>query len=172
MTSSEDSRHTAIHEAGHAVAFYRLFSGGRIGGQLTIVPVGNNLGSHQAEEVSFPWTEQITLEQQEQFHREAVYACASYAALVAAGYSEDEAEQGCQSDFEKAVRCSGEPLDAVRREAVALMSRAENVRAVARIADELMRRKRLDEDEVTILLEVADGNASEEDYSQYLKLKQ
>ena len=51
------------------------------------------------------------------------------------------------------------------------MRREENIRAVDRIADELMRRRSLDGDHAEILIDLANGGMSEEDYRQYLCLR-
>jgi len=171
MKITKDLRKTAYHEAGHAVAFMRLFES-RYPGRLTIISKDGVEGSHSAEELIFPYTESETPEQREAFENEAIYACSGYAALVAAGYSKEKAEQGCDSDFQKAQEGSNKPLEAVKQEAVLLMSQPDNVRAVSRIAEELIKEKTLEPDQVDILLDVADGNITEEEYSQYLMIKQ
>ena len=161
-----DDEQTAIHEAGHAVAFYRLFEG-RYGGPLTIEPTEETSGSHKAEELTFSLDveDEDVLDGRE---REGVYACAGYAALVAAGYPDDVAQLGCESDFEVATETSERDLAVVKLEAVELMSRPENITAVQRIAQELSSRKRLDSDVVDVLIEVADGIATEDEYQRFL----
>ena len=151
---------TAIHEAGHFVAFCRLFGEGRYGGVLTIEPTEDKVGSHAAE----------SAEQREAFENEALYACAGYAAVLAAGYAEDAAKLGCDSDFETAARYSNQPIETVMRGAAEMMRRPENVKAVGRIADELLLRKKLDPQVVDVLIDVADGKTTEEDYQRFLAL--
>jgi len=90
---------TAIHEAGHAVAFYRLCGDdGRYGGRLTIEPHEELLGSHSAEELLFPWHEEVTAADQQAFENEALYACAGYAAMVAVDCTEKDALAGCSCE--------------------------------------------------------------------------
>jgi len=165
-----DDLTTAIHEAGHAVAFYRLFGDSwRIGHTVSIKPEDGTAGHHAAEDLSFDGDDELTPDQRQMFENEAIYACAGYAAVVAAGYPEDEAENGCWSDFESAEKCSDKPLDEIKREAVLLMQ--NNTQAVNRIVEELLKRKSLEFDEVEILIDVADGSATEEDYARYVAMR-
>ncbi len=107
-----------------------------------------------------------------EFENDALYACAGYAAVLAAGYTESEAEEGCGSDFETAEKVSSQPLEFIKQEAAAMMRQPENVRAVVRVAEELLKRKTIsDPDEVEIMIEIADGGATEDDYLVYLALK-
>ena len=166
-----DQHKTAIHEAGHAVAFYRLFGDSwRIGHTVSIEPKDDTAGRHAAEDLSFEGADELTPDQRQMFENEAIYACAGYAALIAADYPEDEAENGCWSDFECAEKCSDKPLATIKQESIALMSRPENVNAMRRIADELLLRKKLDSDVVDVLIDVADGKTTEEDYQRFLAL--
>jgi len=171
--SSEESRiSTAYHEAGHAVAFYRLFGdAARYGHTLTIEPHEDVLGDHRAEELVFHGVGELTVEQRLAFENEAIYSCAGYAAVLAAGYSDEAALAGCGSDFDKAERACDVPLNVSKEKAVKLMTLPENTSAVARVADELLSQNTLEWDEVEILIEVADGEATEQDYQQYLVMK-
>ena len=164
-----DERTTAIHEAGHVIAFYRLFGDVRYGGRVTIKPTEDAAGSHKAEYLWFPADNEETPEERAAFDNEAVYACAGYAAVLAAGYSEGEASAGCESDFDEAKKVT-KPLATIKQEAVALMSRPENVNAVRRIADELLMRTTLDPEVVDVLVDVADGKTTEEEYQRFLAL--
>ena len=158
---------TAIHEAGHAVAFYRLFGdAARYGHTLTIEPHEDLLGSHRAEELVFHGVGELTAEQRLTFENEAIYSCAGYAAVLAAGYSDEAALAGCGSDFDKAERACDVPLDISKEKAVELMTLPENTAAVARVAAELLSQSTLEWDEVAILIEVADGTATEQDYQR------
>jgi hypothetical protein len=100
---------------------------------------------------------------------EAMYACAGYAAVLVAGYSEEEVSAGCGPDFDGAEKVIDMPLETVQKEAIELMSRPENVKAVKRIVDELLVRKTLGPEEVEILIDVADGEITEEEYRRVLR---
>ena len=164
---------TATHEAGHAVAFYRLFGdAARYGHTLTIEPHEDLLGSHRAEELVFHGVGELTAEQRLAFENEAIYSCAGYAAVLAGGYSDEEALAGCGSDFDKAERACDVRLDVSKENAVELMTLPENTSAVARVAGELLSQSTLEWDEVIILIEIADGEATEQDYQRYQALKQ
>jgi len=157
-----DLKQTAIHETGHAVAFYRLFGdAARYGHTLTIEPHEDLLGSHGAEDLVFHGVGELTAEQRLAFENEAIYSCAGYAAVLAAGYSDEAALAGCESDFDKAERACDAPLDASKEKAVKLMTLPENTSAVARVAGELLSQSTLEWDEVEILIAVADGEATE-----------
>ncbi len=171
--SSEESRiSTAYHEAGHAVAFYRLFGdAARYGHTLTIEPHEDVLGDHRAEELVFHGVGELTVEQRLAFENEAIYSCAGYAAVLAAGYSDEAALAGCGSDFDKAERACDVPLNVSKEKAVKLMTLPENTSAVARVVDELLSQSTLEWDDVEILIEVADGEATEQDYQRYLVMK-
>ena len=159
MATKTQSSMTAYHEAGHAVAFYRLFDN-RLAGNVSIKPDELNLGKHAAEGA-----------EEHELDNEAIYACAGYAALKAAGYSESEAILGCGSDFEIAEQVGDKPLHLIKKNAVGLMSRRENIEAVDKVASELLEQQVLDPFDVETLIEIADGNATEEEYQTYLALK-
>ncbi len=90
---------------------------------------------------------------------------------MAAGYSDEAALAGCGSDFDKAERTCDVPLDVSKEKAVELMALPENTSAVARVAGELLSQSTLEWDEVVILIAVADGEATEQDYQRYLAMK-
>ncbi len=172
LSSKENRIPTAYHEAGHAVAFYRLFGdAARYGHTLTIEPHEDLLGGHRAEELVFHGVGELTAEQRLAFENEAIYSCAGYAAVLAAGYSDEASLAGCGSDFDKAERACDVPLNMSKEKAVELMTLPENTSAVARVADELLSQSTLEWDEVVILIEVADGEATEQDYQRYLVMK-
>jgi len=157
-----DLKQTAIHETGHAVAFYRLFGdAARYGHTLTIEPHEDLLGSHRAEDLVFHGVGELTAEQRLAFENEAIYSCAGYAAVLAAGYSDEAALAECESDFDKAERACDVPLNVSKEKAVKLMALPENTSAVARVAGELLSQSTLEWDEVEILIAVADGEATE-----------
>jgi hypothetical protein len=153
-------RQTAIHEAGHAVAFYRLFENFRMSWYVTIVPDPDDdtLGHHAFEgDFSNP--------DRDSDHETC--SCAGYGAVRASGQEESEATWGCGFDFEN-VRSD---LEAAKARALDLMTRPENVRAVQRLADELLSRETIPGDEIEVLIDVADGELSEEDFQRFLLLK-
>ncbi len=54
---------------------------------------------------------------------------------------------------------------------MALMMQPQNIAAVARVAGKLLSISTLESDEVEILIDVADGEATEQDYQRYLAMK-
>ena len=166
-----DRTHTAIHEAGHAVACFRLWGLARDTGNVTIDRTGSKLGHHAAEEITFPANGPVTAEENREWENEAIYSCAGYAALIAAGYDEATAILGCDPDFDIADRVTEIPLAEVKQEAVTLMRRPGNIKAVSTVAEELLERTTLDSSDVEIFIEVADGNATDEEYQRFLALK-
>lgn len=161
--------HTAIHEAGHAVAHVRLRPHRGLG-YATIVPnhengtAGNSI--HEDE-----WDCNA-----ESMQGEVTVLCAGYGACVAAGMDETLAREGCDSDFEKAEQIirgwSLSPLSEQLKLAIEMMQRPENRKAVQRLADELMKRQTVDGDEVGVIVEVSDGATTEEDYLRYRMMRQ
>ncbi len=164
--------HAALHEAGHAVVHYRLSihqawvsigpAGARTGdGSLT---AGHTVGEG-AEHVTDPVRagDQVL----------AYYG--GYAALVAAGYDETRASMGAADDFAMAAYL----IDAWRigeesewkLKALELMRHADNVSAVARVANELQVERQLFADQVAMLVELADGRWTEEQYQQVKRLR-
>ena len=156
----------AIHEAGHAVACVRLFPS-RVSDNVSIEPDHEemSLGRHASEELR---VSVHTSDNQADviFLAEATYCCAGYAALLAAGHSKAQALAGCDQDFDEA----GSFLEAGKRDAVELMRRPENLRAVELIAKELLQRKRLNGDHVAVLIDFSDGETTAEEYRAYLGL--
>ncbi|MEN8713509.1 MAG: hypothetical protein ABF384_01245 [Verrucomicrobiales bacterium] len=157
--------HTAFHEAGHAVAHARLDID-----QLSasIIPDDDRsmLGGNVASD-SF-WDE-------EGVKGQVLALLSGYAALVARGLKEDEAKQGSISDFAKAqdllqAFSLGTILE-WKNQAVELMMRPENVRAVARVAQELLERQRIDVDDIECCIEIADGLSTEEDFSRMKQIR-
>jgi len=154
---------TAIHEAGHAVAHYRLHGSSRYVGNISIIPHEGNAGhTYQEEEWDC---------NHESMSKEVLILCAGYAACVAAGLDHTRAMEGCGSDFEKANRIIGgwelEPIDIQIAAATTLMEQPKNRRAVQRLADELVRRQTLPGQEIDVLIDLADGEISEEEYAKY-----
>lgn len=162
-----DEQKTAIHEAGHAVAWQRLFPG-MVVNRVTIVPdiEDGSAGHHLAAELTFPWSPTVTPDQREAFRRYAVYRCAGFAAVLVSGYPEERAAEGCDSDFEDVAG-----LEERKAEAVTLLREPRNIAAVARVARELIERRTLDGDVVDVLIDVADGETSEADFQRYLLMR-
>ena len=156
-------KHTAYHEAGHAVAHLRL---NVQQGNVTIKPHDGNLGSSAAEGKEHVWSA-------EEAPNQVLCYCAGYAALIAIGCSEDDAVLGADNDFENAAELIetwslSVSLDDWRTQSVELMSRPENIRAVDFVANALMKYETLDSDYLDILSDLADGNISEEEWQQFI----
>ncbi len=164
MTDPELYR-TAIHEAGHAVAFIRLFPD-RDGSHVTIDPHDGSLGAFYAEDVAFTEMSVSEADAERQFLNHAVYCCAGYAAVLAAGEPDELALRGCGQDFEQAGRF----LDEGKRIAVALMAQPKNVTTVKFLADELMRWKTIPWEHAEVAVGVGDGECTMEEYRQYLSM--
>lgn len=159
---TDELRLTAIHEAGHAVAFVRLRPAlprsSYVGGSVTVVPDDNALGRFRHPDLSVDrcWPE----DEDEAAYYHALYEddyvderihCSGYAALVVAGYPEVVAVQGCEADFGRVGT-----LDRAKQRAVALLERPENRRAVELVAAELLRWGTLDHQRVEELVRQAD----------------
>lgn len=156
-----DETTTAIHEAGHAVAWSPLFPT-RYMMDVSIISDYED-GSAGSFEGQGLWGD----EDDEHLADHDAWFCAGYAAVIAAGYSEDVAAAGCDSDFDGV---HGD-LATAKTKALDLMQQPENVTAVTRIAEELMRRRRLHPDHVTLLLELSDGELPESEYLQLLSFR-
>lgn len=163
-----DRRTTAIHEAGHAVAHSRL----RIdhdGASIDPDPDSGLLGFARGAGARH-------VESKDAAGDMVLAFCAGYAALIAADYPDDVALTGAGDDFEQAQELLNfwllpGGLDEWRARAVELMRKPENVAAVALVARHLLDRGRLDGDFVDVLVEVADGEASEADLQRYLLMR-
>lgn len=149
---------TAIHEAGHAVAFSRLFPSRQLS-KVSIIP-DHDEGFAGACSSEGLWGN----EDVEHLANHDVYGCSGYAAVFAAGNSEEEAAAGCESDFEEVFG----DLNAAKARALDLMRQPSNLKAVKRVADELVLRKALHPDHVDLLIGVADGELPEREYLQLL----
>jgi hypothetical protein len=161
----------AIHKAGHAVAYARLFGDGwRLREKLSIGPVGGKRGGQVAEKLMHIGVGESLGEMLRDSDSDAIYACAGFAAVLVAGYSAPDAEGGCGSDFEAATHVSDLPLDNIKTKAVELLEQPENVAAVSRLSRELLDRKTLDPTEVDMIIDVSDGFATEEDLARCREL--
>jgi hypothetical protein len=154
---------TALHEAGHVVAHARL---GILQDTATIVASDGRAGASVAEGAGHVWSK-------EQAGPMVLAYCAGYAALIAAGHPEEVAARGCDDDFEEAAEligfwCLGDGLDEWKARAAALMGAPENVRAVRLVAEHLMERGTLDADYLGVLVELADGECTQEEFKQWL----
>lgn len=158
--SQREKKHTAIHEAGHAVASVRLEIDC---GVTSIIPEEDILGHHQTREfdgfLHDPQDEVICL-------------CAGYAALIAAGYDKEEASLGCGADFGNAKAISENyglgPFEQQLMQATELMGTPENRKAVKVVADALMERSNIDFDLCSVLVDLSDGEITEAEYERYL----
>ncbi len=160
---------TAIHEAGHAVAHYRLDIEQSM---LTIEPnpEKGTAGSSSAEGPQHVWSREDAEPMVLAFY-------AGYGALLAAGYPHEVAEDGAWSDFEQAEQLiefwglDGTP-DEWRAKSAELMAQPENVAAVRRLADQLLQDRTIDGQLLPIYIEVADGEATEQELERAIALSQ
>lgn len=163
-----DRQQTAIHEAGHAVAHVRLeidyadaaIDRPRDGVEGEAVAAG-------AESV---WDADAARAQ-------VLANCSGYGALVGAGVAPEAASLGADDDFENATELIESwgltgTLDEWKARAVALMSEPRNRKAVQVIASELLERKRLDYDLISIFVELSDGTATRADVDRFLDLRE
>ena len=162
-----DLRWVAVHEAGHGVARLRLFPD-QYFEDISIAQEEDSLGRLTLSfDTTFVPCFLSDEEGEDVFIRDAISACAGYAACVAAGFSEEQALTGCESDFERA---------GIRKEracelALKLMANGANVRAVRLIADKLLELTTVDHDHISILMQVTDGECSEAEYREYLDMR-
>ncbi len=166
---------TAYHEAGHAVAQYRLFPEGRwVDGVSIERKDDGTLGRHTSKEL-FPHPDDDPAMVREQYENEVLCLCAGYAGTVAMGYGDEEARGGCWGDFDAAEETvqgwATAPLEEQLKRAVQFMRRPENKNAVERVGTELLEHGTLDCDELEIVIEVLDGKSTEEDLAQYRALR-
>ena len=163
---TRDLQLVALHEAGHAVAHVRL---GIQQSTATIKPTDWTTGAVTGEGVENVWSAEQAAPMVEAY-------CAGYAALVAAGYGEKIAQQCCDSDFEHAAhliefwQLTGD-IEQWKSRAVALMSAPENTRAAQLVAEHLLIHETLDDGYLDVLVELADGNRSEQEFPQYLQFR-
>jgi hypothetical protein len=156
---------TACHEAGHAVAAYRLIPSMYDGG-VSIVP-NKELGTlGQSRDEDRSWVADV-----EEQRKVVLILLAGYAACVASGMEEEAARLGCDNDFEEANHIIAlwdlEPLDTQLRAAVTLMSKDQNRTAIGIVVSELLERQLLIEGEVELLVDLADGEITEGDLAQW-----
>jgi len=148
---------TACHEAGHAVACRRLFRD--VGGEVTIVPdpIKGTVGLHK--------TVELPDDNIDSMEKQVLYTCAGYAACAAAGMPDKTARLGCGQDFERAEAIIAKwglaPLHEHLEKTVNFMRRPENLRAVRRLANELLIRETMDGDYVDLLIRVVDQGTCE-----------
>lgn len=160
-------RRTATHEAGRAVARVRL----QLDHQgANLVPInGGLLGASAGDRGEDVW-------EAERAKLATIACCAGYAALIAAGLSEDDACAVTGDDFDKANKLIGDwalqnSIEVWKLLAVDLMRRTANVAAVALVAQHLQVLQQLDVDYVEQLIHLADGDTTEQEFAEYLKLR-
>lgn len=154
-------KHTAIHEAGHGVAHFRLNIEQE---SLSIIPneSAGTLGGCSADDSVHSIADAMN---------QVVACCSGYAAMIALGYSESEANEGCEDDFEKAEKIITamrlDDLSGWKEKARGLMSSKSNIMAIKLIADELLEHKRISSGYAEVLISIADGETSEFDFERY-----
>lgn len=168
MTDTNDRREIALHEAGHALAHVRLLVD-HDGAHILSDEEAGLLGAATGAGVRHVWGANEAKDM-------VIAFCAGNGALKAAGYPEEVALAGTGDDFEQAQDLldfwgiAGD-LSVWKDAAVELMRRPENVAAVALIAQNLLDRDRLDGELVEVLVNLADGEATEEDFQRYLLMR-
>jgi hypothetical protein len=154
-----EKRITAIHEAGHAVAHVRL---GIFQDCVTITPLDPDLAGAVTAEDGV-WNPADA-------ENQVLALYAGYAATVVAGIPELIAMRGCDDDFGKAEALIAKwgigSTEDLRHRAVLLMSQPENIKAVQLVARELLARQSLSSDLIFCLVDMADGEATAQDYQQ------
>ena len=168
MTDSRiDVDLTALHEAGHAVLQCRLLPELYIG-DVTIVADALNLGVCYGEDLGVD-------EDAEMVRKHVIVLCAGYAAELVSGAEEGSARIGARFDLSAAQEyCDRWRLglvDEFIKSAMAEVSDSDNRNAIMRVAAELQLRRTLSGDVIELLIQVADGEISEEEYAAYLKLR-
>jgi len=164
----DDAQKVSIHEAGHFVAACRLK---KESGIVTILPAEGSLGHvlHHGFDSASAVPE-----------KEVLFACAGYAALIAAGCSEADAREGCEgtegSDFATANEIiAGYSLGTLEywlTKAIAMMSQDANKNAVTLVAQHLLQHKRLGPDYCEVLVDLSDGEISLQEWEEYLMTRQ
>jgi hypothetical protein len=158
-------RRTADYEAGYVVAHVRLGLG-----HLS-VRTGLNGNVTRRQEASF-------VADVNRAKLAAVAYCAGYAALIAAGYGEEEAGRFSRDDFGKANDLAAHwwnlkgDIAAWKKEAVELMRRPENVAAVALAAQRLLEHRKMDSDWVACVLAFLDGDMSQNEFDDYVRFRE
>lgn len=166
--------HVAIHEAGHAVALVRL---NHQSGSVTIESGQLESGLRYRGKADGDHPDNIWVA--EQGGTLATVYAAGYAAMVAHGIEEELANESAWQDFDNAEELlrfwlPEKSLEDCRREALELMREPANLRAVGRVADELLLRGTVDEDHLSVLIDLVDGGGSEEEdweYRVYLRMR-
>lgn len=155
------ARITAIHESGHFLVGYRM---NWYHGMVSIEPdhaAGTEGYCHQEDS---HWNV-------EQGQDQVTALCAGYAAVVASSIDHEIAIQGCESDFEKALKIIdfwGLPsLEEQKASAVEWMRDAKNRKAVEAVADELMIKKTVDGELLGVIVDHADGECTDEELEQF-----
>lgn len=157
---------TALHESGHAVAHIRL---GIQQDDMTIIPDGIAYGA-----VSSKGINHVT--NAEDAHDMVQAYCAGYASLIAHGYSNERALEGCDDDFEKAfdlIEFWNLKLNLERYKAltVELMSQPMNLAAVKLLADYVLKKERVAGDVIEVLVELSDGDCTKAEFDRFMDMR-
>jgi hypothetical protein len=151
-----DREHTALHEAGHAVAAVQLGLDGQDYGSVTIIPSETMNGSFSMSALGSTVCEA---------QRDIVISCAGYGALRALGYPEHFASTGCGEDFSVAEtlirRWSLPPIDYWKDLTTQLFVLHENAQAVKDVAKNLIKYKTNGPEFIHITVGVAIGLLSQ-----------
>lgn len=161
-----DKLKTALHESGHAVAHIRL---GIQQDDMTIIPNGIAYGAVSSEGVNY------VIDAKDAHNIVQAY-CAGYASLVAHGYSNERALEGCDDDFDKAfelIESWGLKLNLEQYKAltVELMSQPINLAAVKLLADYVLKKERVAGDVIEVLVELSDGNCTKAEFDRFMDMR-
>ena len=156
----------AIHEAGHAVAYFRMFPGSYA--KLVTIESDEDMDlagylwpAHDISVFEEGTPEAVA---DELIANRALVACAGYAACILFDWPDEEAASICYQDFEQA----GDLKDYGTSAALELLRTNVNINAVTIIAEELMGKGTIDSEQVSILMDVADAKITMDDYREFL----
>jgi hypothetical protein len=156
MTDAFRLRHIAIHIAGQAVAHVRL---GLAKDRVRINTRDGALGTAEGRSRVSAWDAGRAAPA-------TMAYCSGYAALIAAGYGEHVAVFVAWDDLERAIGLAANwdlpgGIRDWKAQAVDLMSRPENVAAVALVAQHLQEHREMDGASVARLVSLADADHRE-----------
>ena len=163
---------TAIHEAGHSVLFAKLLvpMGMQMSG-ASIISDEFSAGRLMHEELQLYVTEdQGMLDWQNKAAEAMALVCAAgYAALKVNGYSEQDAEEGCGGDWQDIEDLMGslDRLCEFKIKATDMLKEPEYRNALKLISSELLAKKELNGEAMDFLTDVAFGEATFEDYTEW-----
>lgn len=155
MTTTEE-KITAIHEARHAVACYRLNQQHVNRRVISIVPNECYNGVYSAEETGNSIKESVVL-------------AAGYAAVKLSGNSEQRAIHGCGSDFDEIENFAALSVSEAKTRAIALLNTPENQSAIDRVSEWLSEHRVILGDDFDVLMELSDQEITQAEFDAYME---